>query len=57
MAVPHEFEFSVGRDEADAVLRLELAELDALVELAVVNGYCTFPTAGSVATTLCFITL
>ena len=37
-AVPHELEFPVRRDEGDGVLGLELAELDALVELAVVDG-------------------
>ena len=34
----HEFKFSIWRNEADAVLRLELAQLDALMKLAVVNG-------------------
>jgi hypothetical protein len=29
---------AVRRDEADGVLRLELAELDALVELAVIDS-------------------
>ena len=35
---PHEFKFSVRGDEADAPLRLKFAELNTLVEGAVVNG-------------------
>jgi len=34
---PHELEFAVGRDEADRAVDVELAELDALMELAVVQ--------------------
>jgi hypothetical protein len=35
---PHEFKLSVGRDEADAPLRVKLAESHTLVEGAVING-------------------
>ena len=35
-AVAHQFVLAVWRDEADGVLRLELGQFDALVELAVV---------------------
>ena len=34
----HEFKFSIGRNEADAVFRLKLAQLHALMKLTVVNG-------------------
>jgi hypothetical protein len=36
--LPHKFEFSIWRNERDCVLRFELAELNALVELTVVDG-------------------
>jgi len=36
-AAPHQLELSVRRYEADASLRFELAQLDALVEGAVVD--------------------
>lgn len=52
MAILHEFKLPVGWNKADAVFRFELAEFNALVELAVIDGYCTFTTAGSVATKL-----
>ena len=35
--LPHKFEFPVRWNERDRVLCLELAQLDALMELAVVN--------------------
>jgi len=34
----HEFKFSIRRNETDAVFRLKLAQLDALMKLAVVDG-------------------
>jgi len=37
-AVPHELKLAIRWDEADAVLCLKLAQLDTLVELAVVDG-------------------
>lgn len=37
--LPHEFKLPVGRNEGDGVFRLELAQLDALVELAVVDDH------------------
>ena len=43
---PHEFVFSVGWNERDCVLRLELAKLYALVKLAIVNSNRTFGSAG-----------
>lgn len=33
---PHKLELAVWRDKGDGAIRVELAELDALVELAVV---------------------
>lgn len=42
---PHELVLSIRRDEADASLRVELAEAHALVESAVVDGYGLLPTA------------
>ena len=36
-AVPHQLELAVGRDEADDAVAVELAQLDALVELAVLE--------------------
>lgn len=35
---PHELKFSIWRDEADAALRVELAEPHTLVEGAIVDG-------------------
>ena len=35
---PHQLVLSVRRDEGDGVLGLELAELDALMELAIIDG-------------------
>lgn len=37
-AAPHEFKLSIGWDEADASLRVKLAESHTLVEGAVING-------------------
>lgn len=34
---PHQFEFSVWRDKADRAIAVEFAELDALMELTVVE--------------------
>jgi hypothetical protein len=36
---PHELEFTVGWNEGDCSITVELAELDALVELTVVQLY------------------
>jgi hypothetical protein len=47
--LPHELELAVGRDEGDGVLGLELAELDALVELAVVDHHDGLARARAVA--------
>lgn len=38
-AVAHQFEFAVGRDEGDGAVGVELAQFDALVELAVFQSY------------------
>ena len=46
-AVAHQVELAVGRNEADAVFGLELAQLDALVELAVVDRDERLPAATS----------
>lgn len=40
-AVAHELELAVGRDEGDDAVRVELAQLDALVELAILEGDTT----------------
>ena len=42
-AVLHQLKFAVRRDETDAALRLEFAQLHALVECAVVDGYGGLP--------------
>lgn len=38
-SLPHQLKLSIGWYERDGVFRLELAELDALVELAVVDNH------------------
>ncbi|RUP45571.1 hypothetical protein BC936DRAFT_148003 [Jimgerdemannia flammicorona] len=34
---PHQLEFAIGRDKTDCTIAVKLAELDALVELAIVD--------------------
>lgn len=43
---PHELVLAIWRDEADAALRVELAEAHTLVKGAVVDGYGLLATAG-----------
>ena len=52
-AVAHQLVLAVRGDEADGVLRLELGQLDALVELAVVDGDAGAARASGVVTGAC----
>lgn len=45
MKVPHKLKFPVRRDETDRVLSLKFRELDALVELAIVDDDGSFTRA------------
>ena len=42
---PHELVLAIWRDEADAALRVKLAEAHTLVKSAVVDGYGLLSTA------------
>lgn len=46
-AVAHELELAIGRDEGDDAIGIELAQLDALVELAIFEGDTTSRCLGS----------